>query len=157
MGLVSRSGELKLYGRQKNQELTCILVVEIHGHWNPQVPITFYLTSTTSYLAVPLCLIYPANSHRNQRYTISTETFPVPNAAAGAKVLSKIQKHWFNITDSVIDVPGVIGSLALQPLSRKVAQKAKERGGVRSPLPSIPILPLSQKDPLRIHNEQIPH
>ncbi|PLB51549.1 FAD-binding domain-containing protein [Aspergillus steynii IBT 23096] len=66
---------------------------------------------------------------RNQRYTISTETLPVPNAAAGAKVLSMIQKHWFNITDSVIDVPGVIGSLALQPLSRKVAQKAKERGG----------------------------
>lgn len=40
---------------------------------------------------------------------------------------------WFNITNTVIDVPNVIASMALQPMSRTITEKAKARGGVRTP------------------------
>jgi hypothetical protein len=38
--------------------------------------------------------------------------------------------HWFNITNTVLEVPNVIGSLALQPMPRAITSKAKAKGGV---------------------------
>lgn len=40
---------------------------------------------------------------------------------------------WSNITNTVIDVPNIIGSMALQPMSRAITEKAKARGGVCIP------------------------
>lgn len=40
---------------------------------------------------------------------------------------------WFNISNTVIDVPNVIASMALQPMSRTITEKAKAKGGVCIP------------------------
>ncbi|KAL4912711.1 hypothetical protein BDW62DRAFT_216090 [Aspergillus aurantiobrunneus] len=64
---------------------------------------------------------------QGQRYTIATETTPLPSKDAGA-VMQDYYDHWFNITKTVLDVPGVIGSLALQPMSRTITSKAKAKG-----------------------------
>lgn len=45
--------------------------------------------------------------------------------------------HWLNVTSDVIDVPGIIGSLAFQPLPPAITQKAKDLGGVRTHPTSI--------------------
>lgn len=70
------------------------------------------------------------NPNRGQRYTIATETTPVPNKTVGAEVMQTYYDHWFNVTQSVLAVPGVIGSLALQPMPSAITTKAKEKGGV---------------------------
>ncbi|KAE8353856.1 FAD dependent oxidoreductase [Aspergillus coremiiformis] len=64
-----------------------------------------------------------------QRYTISTETTPLPNEKVGAEVMQTFYDHWFNATKTVLDVPGMIGSLAFQPMPRTISSKAKARGG----------------------------
>lgn len=74
------------------------------------------------------------NSYSGQRYTIATETTPVPNNTVGSGVLQEYYEHWFNVTESVLDVTSVLGSIAFQPVSKTFSQKAKERGGV-SPHP----------------------
>ncbi|KAL4897509.1 hypothetical protein BDV59DRAFT_45786 [Aspergillus ambiguus] len=66
---------------------------------------------------------------KGQRYTIATETTPLPNATVGKEVMQTYYDHWFNVTKTVLDVPGVIGSLALQPMPRTITSKAKALGG----------------------------
>ncbi|PLB53475.1 FAD dependent oxidoreductase [Aspergillus steynii IBT 23096] len=66
---------------------------------------------------------------KGQRYTIATETTPVPDKSAGKEVMQTYYDHWFNVTKSVIDVPGVIGSLAFQPMPGAITKKAKAKGG----------------------------
>ncbi|KAF9895231.1 hypothetical protein FE257_000133 [Aspergillus nanangensis] len=66
---------------------------------------------------------------QGQRYTIATETTPVPNKTVGAEVMQTYYDHWFNVTKEVIDVPAVIGSIALQPMPGAITSKAKAMGG----------------------------
>ncbi|OGM41709.1 FAD dependent oxidoreductase [Aspergillus bombycis] len=66
---------------------------------------------------------------KGQRYTIATETTPVPNKTVGAEVMQTYYDHWFNITNTVLGVPNMIGSIAFQPMPRTIAQKAQARGG----------------------------
>jgi hypothetical protein len=46
-------------------------------------------------------------------------------------VLQEYYEHWYNVTESVLDVTGVLGSIAFQPVPKTFSQKAVERGGVR--------------------------
>jgi hypothetical protein len=62
-------------------------------------------------------------------YAITTETLPLPDATVGEEVMGAIYDHWRNTTESVIAVPGVIGSIAFQPIPKMLARKALERGG----------------------------
>lgn len=62
-------------------------------------------------------------------YTITTETMPLPDAAAGAEVLGAVYDNWRNTTEGVLDVAGVIGSIAFQPIPKMLARKALDRGG----------------------------
>jgi hypothetical protein len=65
-----------------------------------------------------------------QRYTIATETTPLPNKTVGAEVMQRYYDHWFNVTNTVLEVPNVLGSIAFQPMPRTITSKAKARGGV---------------------------
>jgi hypothetical protein len=62
-------------------------------------------------------------------YTITTETIPLPSVDVGAEVLGAVYDNWRNTTESVIAVPGIIGSIAFQPIPKTLARKARERGG----------------------------
>ncbi|KAJ5531951.1 hypothetical protein N7494_008503 [Penicillium frequentans] len=64
-----------------------------------------------------------------QRYTIATESTPVPNSTVGLDVMQEYFDHWYNVTESVLGVTGVIGSIAFQPVPMAFTKKAKERGG----------------------------
>ncbi|KAI9369575.1 hypothetical protein BJX61DRAFT_136481 [Aspergillus egyptiacus] len=66
---------------------------------------------------------------QGQRYTITTETTPLPSSGVGAEVMQSFYDHWFDVTDTVIGVPGILGSLALQPMPRTITSKAKAKGG----------------------------
>ncbi|KAF2192782.1 hypothetical protein K469DRAFT_717376 [Zopfia rhizophila CBS 207.26] len=62
-------------------------------------------------------------------YTIATETTPLPNATVGAEVLGAYHNHWRDTSQSIIAVPGLISSVAFQPIPRGLARKAKNMGG----------------------------
>ncbi|GAP89524.1 putative FAD binding domain-containing protein [Rosellinia necatrix] len=62
-------------------------------------------------------------------YTIGTETMPLPNEANGAEVMQKIYDHWVEVSDKVKFVPGVVASVAFQPLPKGLAKVAKAKGG----------------------------
>ncbi|KAF2275893.1 FAD-binding domain-containing protein [Westerdykella ornata] len=62
-------------------------------------------------------------------YTITTETTPVPPSEHGAEVLGAYYNHWRNITEGLLAVPGFLGAMALQPIPKRLARKAKEMGG----------------------------
>ncbi|PYH94157.1 FAD dependent oxidoreductase [Aspergillus ellipticus CBS 707.79] len=64
-----------------------------------------------------------------QRYTIATETTPLPNKTVGAEVMQTYFDHWYNVTKTVLDVPDMIGSIAFQPMPKAITSKAKARGG----------------------------
>lgn len=66
----------------------------------------------------------------HQRYTIATETTPLPNKTVGAEVMQRYYDHWFNVTNTVLEVPNMLGSIAFQPMPRTITSKAKARGGV---------------------------
>jgi hypothetical protein len=70
--------------------------------------------------------------YSGQRYTIATETTPVPNSTVGTAPLQEYYDHWFNVTESVLEVTGVLGSIAFQPVPKTFSEKAKARGGVRN-------------------------
>ncbi|KAL4791341.1 hypothetical protein BDV19DRAFT_401447 [Aspergillus venezuelensis] len=65
---------------------------------------------------------------QGQRYAIATETTPLPPSDA-PQVLQTYYDHWLNTTNEILDVLGVIGSLALQPMPRTITSKAKALGG----------------------------
>ncbi|KAI1129120.1 FAD binding domain-containing protein [Nemania abortiva] len=62
-------------------------------------------------------------------YTIGTETMPLPDAEHGAEVMGKIFDHWVNVSNTAQLEPGLIASVAFQPLPKRLAQIAKDKGG----------------------------
>jgi hypothetical protein len=62
-------------------------------------------------------------------YTIGTETTPLPSAEHGAEVMGSFYDHWVNVSNSAALVPGLIASIAFQPLPKRIAQVAKSKGG----------------------------
>lgn len=62
-------------------------------------------------------------------YTIGTETIPLPSAADGPEVMGKIFDHWVNVSNQAALVPGLIASVAFQPLPKRLAQVAAAKGG----------------------------
>lgn len=66
---------------------------------------------------------------KTEIYTISTETVPLPSAEVGADFLGALYDNWRNTSKSVLGVAGVIGSMAFQPIPKRLARKAREAGG----------------------------
>ncbi|KAF2751701.1 hypothetical protein M011DRAFT_463213 [Sporormia fimetaria CBS 119925] len=62
-------------------------------------------------------------------YTITTETMPLTKAEDAQKVLGAVYQHWRNTTKSLISTPGLISSMAWQPIPKRLARKARELGG----------------------------
>ncbi|KAF1842341.1 FAD-binding domain-containing protein [Cucurbitaria berberidis CBS 394.84] len=62
-------------------------------------------------------------------YTITTETVPLPSFENGAEVMGAIYNNWRNTTKGILGVAGVIGSIAFQPIPKRLARKARELGG----------------------------
>lgn len=53
----------------------------------------------------------------------------------GVAPLQDYYDHFRDVSESVLGVAGVIGSIAFQPVPKTFSQKAKDRGGVRIPFP----------------------
>ncbi|KAI0179553.1 hypothetical protein GGR52DRAFT_536603 [Hypoxylon sp. FL1284] len=62
-------------------------------------------------------------------YTIGTETIPLPSKEDGPEIMQAIYDHWVNVSDTVKLVPGVIASIAFQPMPKRIAQLAASKGG----------------------------
>ncbi|KAI0420078.1 FAD binding domain-containing protein [Xylaria grammica] len=62
-------------------------------------------------------------------YTIGTETLPLPNEANGVEVMQKIFDHWVDVSNTAQLIPGLIASIAFQPLPKRLAQVARAKGG----------------------------
>ncbi|KAI0521889.1 FAD binding domain-containing protein [Xylaria bambusicola] len=62
-------------------------------------------------------------------YTIGTETMPLPSEENGAEVMGKIFDHWVNVSNTAQLVPGLIASVAFQPLPKKLGAIARAKGG----------------------------
>ncbi|CAI7596704.1 unnamed protein product [Penicillium glandicola] len=73
---------------------------------------------------------------KGQRYTIATETTPLPNKTVGAVPLEEYYQHFRDVAGSVLGVTGVIGSIAFQPMPKTFSQKAKDLGGDLLDIPS---------------------
>lgn len=66
---------------------------------------------------------------KGSRYTITTETLPVPSLENSAEVLNAVYTNWRNTSKSIQGVAGMIGSIAFQPIPKLLARKARDRGG----------------------------
>ncbi|CAG8910187.1 unnamed protein product [Penicillium egyptiacum] len=73
---------------------------------------------------------------KGQRYNIATETTPLPNKIVGTAPLQEYYEHFRDVTGSVLEVAGILGSIAFQPLPTTFSQKAKDRGGDLLDIPS---------------------
>ncbi|KAI0472788.1 FAD binding domain-containing protein [Xylariaceae sp. FL0804] len=62
-------------------------------------------------------------------YTIGTESLPLPYAADGADVMLSIYEQWVNVSNSVALVPGLVASIAFQPVPKQIARVAAAKGG----------------------------
>ncbi|KAI1816278.1 FAD binding domain-containing protein [Poronia punctata] len=62
-------------------------------------------------------------------YTIGTETMPLPSAEDGAEVMGAIHDHWINTSNKAKLVPGLIASVAFQPIPKRLAAVARNKGG----------------------------
>ncbi|KAF7526864.1 hypothetical protein G7054_g10625 [Neopestalotiopsis clavispora] len=62
-------------------------------------------------------------------YTIGTESTPLPSEANGAEVLGAYYDTWVNVSNSAALVPGLIASIAFQPLPKRIPQLARASGG----------------------------
>ncbi|KAI1081479.1 FAD binding domain-containing protein [Whalleya microplaca] len=62
-------------------------------------------------------------------YTIGTESMPLPSKEHGPEILQSVYDHWVNVSDTAKHVPGVIASIAFQPLPRSIAKIAQAKGG----------------------------
>jgi hypothetical protein len=62
-------------------------------------------------------------------YTIGTESMPLPSLANGPEVMESIFDHWVNVSNSAALEPGLIASLAFQPLPKRLASVARAKGG----------------------------
>lgn len=45
---------------------------------------------------------------------IGTETIPLPSASNGVEVMEGLHAHWRNVSSTVLDVPGIVASIAWQ-------------------------------------------
>ncbi|KAK0611938.1 hypothetical protein B0T14DRAFT_531305 [Immersiella caudata] len=59
---------------------------------------------------------------------IGTETVPLPGAGSQDAVMGGFHDHWRNVSGSVLDVPGIVASIAYQPFPKRIAQAAREKG-----------------------------
>ncbi|KAI1270696.1 FAD binding domain-containing protein [Xylariaceae sp. FL1019] len=66
---------------------------------------------------------------KGQVYTIGTETLPIPSAEDGPEVMQAIFDHWQNVSDTAALVPGLIASIAFQPVPKRLASVAQSKGG----------------------------
>jgi hypothetical protein len=66
---------------------------------------------------------------KGSAYTIGTESIPLPSAVDGPEVMETIFNHWVNVSNTAALVPGLIASLAFQPLPKRLAQVARAKGG----------------------------
>lgn len=62
-------------------------------------------------------------------YTIATETTPLPSVEVGVEVMQSYYDHWVETSDSIRLVPGLISSVAFQPIPKRLTRVAKEKGG----------------------------
>ncbi|KAI1097748.1 FAD binding domain-containing protein [Jackrogersella minutella] len=62
-------------------------------------------------------------------YTIGTETIPLPGPEDGPEIMGAIFDHWVNVSDTAKFVPGLIASIAFQPLPKEIATIASSKGG----------------------------
>lgn len=62
-------------------------------------------------------------------YTIGTETMPLPSKEDGPEIMQAVYDHWVNVSDTAKFVPGLIASIAFQPMPKRIAQIAKSKGG----------------------------
>ncbi|KAL7623129.1 hypothetical protein AAE478_006810 [Parahypoxylon ruwenzoriense] len=62
-------------------------------------------------------------------YTIGTETMPLPSKEDGPEIMQSIYDHWVNVSNTVKFVPGLVASIAFQPLPKSLATIAKSKGG----------------------------
>lgn len=62
-------------------------------------------------------------------YTIGTETTPLPPPAHGKEVLEAFYARWVSVSNSAALVPGLIASIAFQPLPKSLARVARAKGG----------------------------
>ena len=65
-----------------------------------------------------------------KRYTIASETTPLPSSANEPEVFGAYVEHFNNITDLIINLPGVASTVSFQPLPKSVSERAKDLGGV---------------------------
>ena len=93
-----------------------------------QIPHTLDLTKTRS--MHDMLLFDNTFVLKGSIYTIATETMALPNATSGAIALQGIYDTWHDVAMTAGPVAGAIVSMALQPLPKRIHQKAKELGGV---------------------------
>lgn len=61
-------------------------------------------------------------------YTIATETTPLPPAGRD-DIMKAYYDHWYNTSAAASSVPGLIASIAFQPMPKSLAAIAKDKGG----------------------------
>lgn len=61
-------------------------------------------------------------------YTIGTETSPLPDAS-DPYILEAYYKHWVDTSNKAQWVPGVVASIAFQPIPKRLARIARQMGG----------------------------
>lgn len=62
-------------------------------------------------------------------YTVGTETIALPPAEKRTIVLDDVHQHWRDVSTTVLGIPSVIASIAYQPIPRRIARIAREKGG----------------------------
>jgi len=59
---------------------------------------------------------------------IGTETIPNASEENFEETIEAIHAFWRNMSSTVLDVPGIVASIAWQPFQKKIAQQARLRG-----------------------------
>jgi hypothetical protein len=62
-------------------------------------------------------------------YAITTETSPLPNSTVGNKVMRSYYDHYYDVVTAHKIIPGLTATIALQPIPKRLAQKAQCLGG----------------------------
>ncbi|KAH8657747.1 FAD binding domain-containing protein [Xylariales sp. PMI_506] len=62
-------------------------------------------------------------------YTIGTESTTLPSAENGAEVMADLYNTWVTASNEAALVPGLIASLAFQPVPKNIASAAQSKGG----------------------------
>ncbi|ROT43182.1 FAD-binding domain-containing protein [Sodiomyces alkalinus F11] len=59
---------------------------------------------------------------------MATETIPLPPAEHGADMFDALHSHWREVSKTTLAVPGIVASIAYQPIPRAIAREARARG-----------------------------